>query len=283
MVVELLIIDIEMLGHFSRIEHKQYYKLLTSASDISMSYMRTGGYDFHRSGGYLSNVLVMPILLSLSTIYHYIVFSYNRRYLVFLFCLSGLLLTLISFSLTGLLITVASIFLHRIFIIKAYLTTLVFGMLLFLIYMYGFSSDILVIERATTNIVADTESSRRYVEIFTGINPDMNTGNVFRVIVGRFSSGTSPFTSHIDYLNILTLVGGGVFIYIFWRWFCLIRFSFSSRNIILIKYGMIMLVVVLGFIHHHSGFTPYPFFFFTVALLKLDNYFVKRKYHHTVI
>jgi hypothetical protein len=281
LMVEFLIIDLQLLEEFSREEHNQYYALLSSSTEINVGYMKLGELLLHRTGGYLSNVLVMPVLLSFSTIYYYICFWRHKKVVDFIMLACGIFLTLFSFSLTGLFVTIISMLVYNIFVARLYVTTLLLTGLIFLLFIYGYVENMFVVKRAIVNIFSDTRSSTAYVDIFTTFN--INLENVFRIILGRISNSNSPFPSHIEYFNVLSLVGLFVFGYIFWKWFIMIRYGLSEKHSPLLIYGMTMLVSILGFIHHHSGLTPYPFLFFTVSFVKLDSYFTQKKYYYKLI
>jgi hypothetical protein len=281
LMVEFLIIDLKLMGEFSREEHKQYYALLSSSKKISVGYMKLGDLLLHRTGGYLSNVLVMPILLSFSTIYHYICFWKHKKVVDLLMLACGIFLTLFSFSLTGLFATIIAMMVYNIFVARLYVTTLLLTGLIFLIINFGYADNMFVVKRAILNIFSDTGESDKYVSIFTTIN--FTIENVFRIIIGRIYNGYSPFTSHVDYFNVLSLVGVFVFGYIFWKWFVLIRYGLSEKHSPLLIYGMMMLVSILGFIHHHSALTHYPFLFFTISFVKLDCYFTQKICYYNLI
>jgi len=281
LMVEFLIIDAKLLGEFSRQEHKQYYALLSSSKEISVDYMKLGDLLLHRTGGYLSNVLVMPILLSFSTIYHYICFLKHKKIVDLLVLACGIFFTLFSFSLTGLLVTIISMMVYNIYVARLYVKTLLLTGLIFMIFFYGYAVNMFVVKRATVNIFSDTEMSSNYVDVFTTIN--ITIENVFRIILGRIYYAGSPFPSHVDYFNVLSLVGVFVFGYISWKWFVLIRYGLSEKHSPLLIYGMMMLVSILGFIHHHSALTQYPFLVFTISFVKLDSYFTQKKYYCNLI
>ena len=145
-----------------------------------------------------------------------------------------------------------------------------------MIFIYGYLDDLLVVKRALTNFTVDAATPMGYVNMFTSINLSMETS--FRLLIGRLSSSSSPLASHNDYYNILALVGLPIFAYILWKWFVYIRFGLLSKNNTLETYAITMLVIFLGFLHHHSGFTEYVFFFFTVSLVKLDYYLNQAKH-----
>jgi len=172
---------------------------------------RTRGL-FYRTGGYLANALAMPVILSMGSIFFYVLGREKPKLIYYIFSIISVFLLLSSLSTTAIIAFFLSVIIYEVFFRPTFGSLII--LLLFIIGIFSYilfsSIGFYLYKRLIFNL-----DNPDYYNTFFNFSAFLQPANIIYLLVGRWDWSNATYSSHVDLLNIPFVYGviGTYFLY----------------------------------------------------------------------
>ena len=277
--LETIFINFSLFGFISTDQLIEYQSSFTSSNLIAVFDMRHME-GLYRTGGYLGNILAMPVFILFSFVYMYAQNSYATNFNRLVWLILAFCALIMSGSATSIFSGIITILFYEIFVRKNLRNIFMLGIPLLtlgLLFIDHLTSISFIFMRFFENI-----SNPEYLTKF--INIDTSLINQIRmVLLGGLKSDLEGIPSHNDIIKILFMFGIIPTLFLVQRWYSILRFGLkspigSTQNL----FSLVLLSLIITFLHHGMGLTIYPMLFGTIMLLQIEKkktiFFVNKRF-----
>lgn len=157
----------------------------------------------NRTGGYLGNILAMPVLISMAATFFYVVMRERITFAYFILTLISIFLLISCRSTTAIIAFILTILFYELYARKNYSFIILFIAMIFILLIFSDTASF-VYNRLLTNL-----NEPKYFATFFDHRTLFTPENLPYLIYGKWSSiHPSGAASHVDLMNIVVAYGG---------------------------------------------------------------------------